>query len=222
MRKITVASLAAACLMAATPSALFAADPPKAADGLQPVQIAGLQQVEARVGADLSRYTKVILDPIEVAFHKDWAHTVVAGQAVSAAEKLQIRTGLARVLREEFVKTLTRDGRYQVVDDAADDVLRIRAEIRDLYINAPDLPRPERVHSYTLSVGEMTLVAEMRDAVTGDLIARVRDRKQDREKIWLELTTSVDNIAEARRAAHSWAQALRTQLDLAHAGIKAQ
>ena len=99
-------------------------------------------------------------------------------------------------------------------------VLRIKAEIRDLYINAPDLPRAGLVRTYTLSVGEMTLVAELRDAPTGDLIARVFDRKRDPESVWLELTTRVDNVAAAQRAAASWAHALREQLDAAHRALR--
>ena len=80
-----------------------------------------------------------------------------------------IRDGLARVLRKEFTRELAQSGRYDVVTTPSDGVLRIEAEIRDLYINAPDVPRPGRIRSYTLSVGEMTLIAELRDAPTAIL-----------------------------------------------------
>jgi len=144
---------------------------------------------------------------------------VYGGVAVSAKEKQDIRDGLARVLRNAFSLELTHSGQYQIVSAPGEGVLRIKAEIRDLYINAPDLPRAGIVRHYTLSVGEMTLVAELRDAPTGDLIARVFDRKRDPESVWLELTTRVDNIAAAQWAAASWAQALREQLDAAHRAL---
>ena len=187
---------------------------------LQAVRVRGLQKVEAAAGADLSPYNKVLLDPIEVAFHKNWDARSVAGTRITSAEKLAMREGLARILREEFVRVLTKDGRYSVVDTAGDDVLRIRAEIKNLYINAPDLPRAASVRTYTLSLGEMTLLAELRDSVTGDLIARVTDRKRDPESAFLELTTRVDNVAAARRAAATWARILREQLDSAHAALR--
>lgn len=97
------------------------------------------------------------------------------------------------------------------------DVLRVRAEIRDLYINAPDLPRAGPTRTYALSVGEMRLVAELRDAPTGALIARVIDFKKDPDAPWLHFTTRVDNVAAAQRPAADWARILRRQLDNAHA-----
>jgi hypothetical protein len=102
-----------------------------------------------------------------------------------------------------------------VVNAPGDDVLRIKAEIRDLYINAPDVPSATITHTYALSAGEMTLVAELRDSATGALIARVIDRKKDPEKTWLELTTRVDNVAAAQQAAAGWARTLRERLDAA-------
>jgi Protein of unknown function (DUF3313) len=188
------------------------------ADGLVRVNVEGIDQVYARPRADLSLYKKVLLDPIEVSFRKDW-DPKPGGWPVSAEEKQNIREGLARVLRQAFARELERSGRYPVVTTPTDGVLRIRAEIRDLYINAPDVPRAGRVRTYTLSVGEMTLAAELRDAPTGDLIARVIDHKRDPDSVFLELTTKVDNIAAAQRAAAQWARILREQLDAAHRAV---
>jgi hypothetical protein len=67
----------------------------------------------------------------------------------------------------------------------------------------------------------MRLVAELRDAPTGALIARVVDYRKDPQSAWFKLTTRVGNIAAARRAAADWAQILRGQLDAAH-GVTAK
>jgi Protein of unknown function (DUF3313) len=184
-------------------------------EGLVPVMVKGLDHVYARPDADLSKYDKVMLDPVEVSFSKSWKPDPNGGP-ITAAEKQTIRQGLARIVRQELQKELSRSGRYALVDTPAADVLRIRAEIRDLYINAPDVPRASRSRTYALSVGEMRLVAELRDAPTGALIARVVDYKKDPDAPWLHLTTRMDNIAAARRAAADWAKILRGQLDLAH------
>lgn len=186
-----------------------------AAEGLVKARITGLEQVYARPGADLSGYEKVMLDPIEVSFVKNWDPRP-GGQPISASERLQIRDGLAQILREEFTLALRRTGRYRLVESPDENVLRIKADIRDLVINAPDVPRPGIFHTYTLSSGEMTLVAELRDAPTGDLIARVIDHRRDPESVRFELTTRVDNAAAARRAAARWTAILIAQLDAAH------
>ncbi len=183
-------------------------------EGLAAMKVKGLDHVYAQPGADLSRYGKVMLDPVEISFSKSWKPDPTGGP-ITAAEKQTIRRGLARILREELQKELMRSGRYALVDTPGADVLRIRAEIRDLYINAPDLPRAGPGRAYALSVGEMRLVAELRDAPTGDLIARVIDFKRDPDAPWLHLTTQVDNVAAARRAAADWARILRKQLDAA-------
>jgi hypothetical protein len=180
-------------------------------------KVPGLQSVYARPDADLSRYDKVMLDPVEVAFSKSWEPPGQPGiRKITAAEKESIQRGLEKVLREELARELARTGRYQLVDQPGESVLRIKAEIRDLYINAPDLQRAEITRTYTKSAGEMTLVAELRDAPSGALLARVIDRERDPESAWFELTTRVDNVAAARRAASEWARILVKQLDAAH------
>ncbi|MEO8063524.1 MAG: DUF3313 family protein [Pseudomonadota bacterium] len=208
---LCAALAATACKTSATVSSSATA----AAEGLVKARIKGIEQVYARPDADLRAYDAVMLDPIEVSFSKNWKPRA-DGQTVSAAERQQIRDGLARILREEFTRELARSGRYRVVEAPAENVLRVKADIRDLIIHAPDLPRPGIVRTYTLSAGEMTLVAELRDAATGDLIARVIDHRRDPDSVWFELTTRIENIAAARRAAARWASILIEQLDAAH------
>jgi hypothetical protein len=225
MRHLMAAGLTAALLLGAcvtTPPTSGASDasPPVTdaatdADGLRRIHVAGLQEVYARPGASLGGYDKILLDPIEVSFRRSW-DPKPNGWPISAEEKQEIRDGLARIVREEVTREFSRSGRYQIVETPADDVLRIDAEIRDLVVNAPDSNRAGTTRTYTLSAGEMTLVAELRDAPTNDLIARVVDHKRDPEQAWFELTTRVDNVAAARRAATDWAMILRRQLDAAH------
>jgi Protein of unknown function (DUF3313) len=190
-------------------------NPPLDDEGLAPISVKGLDHVYARPGANLSQYDKVMLDPVEVSFSKSWKPDP-AGGPITAAERQTIRAGLARIFRDELQKQLGGPGGYSLVTTADADVLRIRAEIRDLYINAPDVPRAAARRTYAVSVGEMRLVAELRDASTGSLIARVIDYKKDPDAPWLHLTTRVDNAAAARRAVADWAKILRRQLDAAH------
>jgi hypothetical protein len=107
------------------------------------------------------------------------------------------------------MEELARSGRYSLVEAADEDMLRIKADICDLYVNAPDLPRAGASRTYAPSAGEMRLVAELHDVPTGMLIARVVDYKKDPQSAWMRLTTRVNNIAAARRAAADWAWILR-------------
>jgi hypothetical protein len=182
------------------------------------VKVIGLDHVYARAGVNLSAYDKVMLDPVEVSFAKS-AKPDRAGGPVTAAEKQQIRIGLGKILKEELEKELTHPQGYALVNYAAADVLRIRAEIRDLYINAPAVPSSGPTRPYAVSVSEMRLVAELRDAPTGALLARVIDFKKDPSASWLHFTARVEAAAAVRTAVDDWARILRRELDAAH-GLK--
>jgi hypothetical protein len=185
------------------------------AEGLVAVQVRGLEQVLAQPDADLARYRSVMLDPLEISFDRRWDPRP-GGRPLDAREKTKIRDDLGRVLRKAFVGELEKGG-YKLVEQPGDDVLRVKAEIRDLYLNAPDVPRASRSLTYARSTGEMTLVAELRDSASGALIARVLDRYEDPEDSWFTWTTQIDNDRSAREAAEGWARALKSQLDRARA-----
>ncbi len=214
-----VATTMLAAILALGASGAVGADVPAATsaaedEGLVAVKIKGLDHVWARPGANLSAYDKIMIDPVEVSFRKDWKPDI-AGGPITAAERQSINDSLAKIFRQELKKEI-EEGGYPVVNTPESDVLRIRAEIRDLYINAPDVPRAGLTRVYALSAGEMRLVAELRDSSTGALIARVIDLKRDPDAPWLHITTRVDNVAAARRAIGEWAKILRKRLDAAH------
>jgi len=200
----------------------FAADPPAAApagaangEGLVEVRVSGLQQYLVQPDADLARYRAIMLDPVEVSFDRRWEPRP-AGRELTVEEKTKLRADVARVVQKEFISELSGGG-YRIVTEPGDDVLRVRAEIRNLYLNAPDVQRSSRTQTFTRSAGELTLVAELRDSASGALIARALDRYEDPEDFWFQPTTSIDNNQAVGDAAESWARGLRSQLDKARA-----
>ncbi|HXR51683.1 MAG TPA: DUF3313 family protein [Steroidobacteraceae bacterium] len=81
-------------------------------------------------------------------------------------------------------------------------------------MNAPDIPSAGRVRTYTTSTGEMTIVLEMRDSVTGQTLARAVDRVEDQNNFnSMQWTNSVTNAADADLAIRFWAKRLRQGLD---------
>jgi len=192
------------------------ADQAAAAEGLESIKVPGLDYVFARPGIDLSAYDKVMLDPVEISFGKS-LKSDRAGGPVTAEEKQEIRHGLSTLVKGELEKQLTSSHRYTLVNREGAGVLRIRAEIRDLYVNAPASPDSSATgRPYAVSVAEMRLVAELRDAPTGALIARVVDTKEDPHAPWLHLARRGDFEAAARTAIADWARILRRELDSAH------
>jgi hypothetical protein len=186
-------------------------------DGLQKISVKGIDLAYARPGATLAAYNKVKLEPVEVSFSKDWNPTSGRGGIKLGNEAREnIRTGVAKIVYEEFVKELQNKGSYQVVNEIGPDVLRVKTNIANLYVSAPDTGGAGISRTYTVSAGEMTLVAELYDSESGQILARMVDRREARGAGKLTLTNSTTNAEEALSAASAWARILRSGLDNAH------
>jgi hypothetical protein len=222
MRMIRLLRMLALLAVTATPVASFGAskadlDATMSHDGLKPIRVKGLDAAYARPGASLAGYNRVRLDPVEVAFRKDWDPRRSGSRVkLSAEEREGIRAGVAKIVQEEFARALQDRGAYPVVNEAGPDVLRVRAYIVNLYVNAPEGLSGGRTRTYTVSAGEMTLFLELFDSETGEVLARVVDRREARSTGALTLSSSVVNADEARAIAAAWARILRNGLDKAH------
>jgi hypothetical protein len=174
-----------------------------------------LGAVFVKPDAEIASYTSVMLDPVEVSFARNWdPNRGGRSQAsrLNASDITAMKTGLADMFRETFRAELARGG-YQIVDEVGPDTLRVTAAIVDLFVSAPSAAQAGRSRTYTANTGRMTLVAELRDSVTGEILARVVDAQSGRSTGTWIASSSVMNNADARRAIGIWATALRQGLD---------
>jgi hypothetical protein len=189
-------------------------------DGLAKVTVKGVDLAYKRTDVDMAKYARIIVDPVEVAFHKDWNPTRPGSNLkLGAADRENIRTGVGKVVQEEFEKALKAGGGWQLVKEAGPDVLRVKAKVLNLYVNAPDT-KQAGVRTYTLSSGEMTLLLEAYDSETGAILARAIDRRESRNTGQWQLSSSVSNVGDAQQIASTWARILRDRLDKAKAAGK--
>jgi Protein of unknown function (DUF3313) len=218
-RLLRIVSLLGSTLVLTSAFAASKADLEKAMsyDGLEKFNVKGIDLAYARPGATLAAYNRVKLEPVEVAFHKDWDPKRTGSRLkITADERENIRTGVAKIVHDEFVKELHAKSNYKVVDESGPNVLRVKAKIVNLYVNAPDTGTTGRSRTYTLSAGEMTILAELYDSETGQVLARIVDRREARNTPMLTLSNSVVNAREAQDIASSWARILRNGLDKSH------
>jgi hypothetical protein len=186
-------------------------------DGLQRVDAKGLDAVYTRPGSSLAPFARVWVRPISVSFRRDWDRARAGSHLrVGSADAERIKAKLSLLVRDELVRQLGEGG-YALADGPGDDVLDVQLSIIDLYVTAPDVRTAGRTTVYAVSAGEMTLVAELRDSATGEVIIRAFDHARARETMRPMQITSVDNAAEAQAAARAWAEALRHALDAARA-----
>jgi len=184
-------------------------------DGLVRRPVSRMDAVFVRPDADVTAYTSVMLDPVEVSFARDWNPNQGRrnpAARLNANDVAAIQTGLADMMRETFRAQLAAGG-YTLVDEPGPDTLRVTAAIVNLYVTAPDTMTAGRSRTYTANSGQMTLVAELRDSVSGELLARAVDTQRGRTTGAMQFTNNVTNTADARRAMGIWATALRQGLD---------
>jgi hypothetical protein len=181
-------------------------------DGLERVANPKVERAWVKPNVDFSQYTEVGLLDCFVSFRRNWK---MNHPGVRSRDIERIQSALAGQFREEFTKTLESGG-YPVVEDAADHVLLIRPAIIDLDVAAPQTNVAGRSDSFTTSPGVMTLVIELYDSVSNEILARAIDRRRARNVGNIQWTTSGTNREAARKILVRWANLLVSRLDEVH------
>jgi hypothetical protein len=221
LSSLTLGAIAAALLLGGcqTTSSPSPIDEVSARDGLVRVPSKTADAVYRRPEAQFSTYSKFLLRPIDVQFAKNWdpGSSGSGLYRMNEPDRDKIKSELAEVFAEVVKRDLEKGG-YPLVEHPDADVLEMRAAIVNLYITAPDVSMQTSGRSkvYTTNAGEMTLILQLHDSVTGQLLARAYDQRAGSESGAWTWTTSVSNTAEARRIISIWATALRKALDAAH------
>ena len=170
--------------------------------------------------ADFGEYNKIMLLDCYVSFRKNWRRDqkrTGSMISVSKGDMERIKTGVAELFHEVFTEELSKDGGYEIVDAAGEDVLLVRPAIIDLDVTAPDTSSPGRTRTYTASSGAATVFVELFDSVTGDVLARAADRKvAERMGGYLSYSNRVTNTQDAKKMMRGWARSLRERLDEYH------
>lgn len=183
-------------------------------EGLQLIEDSNLALVYVQPGIDLGRYNRILLDDPYIAFRKNWQRNQKRFHDawITTDDMTKIKMELSSLFMDVFSKTL-EEGGYELVLDTGEDVLLIRPAIINLDIVAPDTNAPGIKRTYSETAGEMTLYMELYDSVSGELLAKALDRKEDRRTGYFEWQNRVTNRAAANRILQVWAGVLKEGLD---------
>ena len=184
-------------------------------DGLFPVKGGTADQAWARFDVDISQYSKIKLQGAGIEYRPGGEsgrlyHSRTSGDHFELSDKQKER--LRAILTEAFEVELNKSEHFTIVDEAAPDVLLIYGGVLDVVSYVP--PEPiGRSEIYLSSVGEATLVLEIRDSVSEAILVRVVDRRAAEDISGFSRSNSVSNTSDVRRLANSWARKLRERLD---------
>ena len=207
----------AAIALGAFLSSAIAEEAPASWDGLVEVKPKKMDMVYLLPGADFRPYTKVMVDPTEVAFRKDWLKEMnragtSLSQRVTEEDAAKILEAARSNFDDIFQEAFTGAG-YAVVATPGPDVLRVSTGVLNLYLNAPDTMSAGRSRSFTANAGEATLVIEVRDSTTGALLGRVVDQRETRDSGGMQMANSVTNLSDFRVLFKQWAATAAKGLD---------
>ena len=178
---------------------------PATSDGLVSVRSWNLDELYLSPNADLGSYRKVVIDPVQVAFRKDWNRDFVDPHAsIRRLTQDDVRriaeetgSGLQGALADAF-----KARGYEIAAAPGPGVLRLSPSLTDVYVNAAeDLYTGGTTKSFTKDAGEATLLLDVRDAATGTLLGHIVDRRTARET---KGTQPSDLIRTPRVSSNFW------------------
>jgi hypothetical protein len=178
-------------------------------DGLERVANPKVARAWVKPGVDFSQYTEVSLLDCFVSFKRNWR---MNHQGVRTRDMERITNTLSEEFRTVFTEALESGG-FPVVEQAAEHVLLIRPAIIDLDVAAPQTNSAGRSDSFTASPGVMTLVIELFDSESNEILARAIDRQRARNVGGIRWTTTGTNRAAARGILRRWADLLVGRLE---------
>lgn len=185
-------------------------------DGLYPVKGASADEAWARPDADISQYSKIMLESIGIEYRPGGESRRLPRMS-SKTDFYEIderqRQRLEDTVRESMVNELSKSEHFTIVDEAGPDVLLVRVGLLDVVSYVPPEPMGNS-DIYLSRVGEATMVLELRDSMTGTIIARSADRRAaENQLLGFSESNRVSNATEVRRVTNSWARKLRDRLD---------
>jgi|TARA_B110000879_G_scaffold27848_1_gene37880 hypothetical protein len=186
-------------------------------DGLLMVKQSKSSIVYSKADVDFSEYDKILLLPSEVAFKKNWRRDYNRSQIstvgrVKESDVTRIKSRVAKLFDETFSDELSSIEGFTLVTEPVPNALILRPSVLDLDVNAPDINSMNRSRGYTRTAGQGTLLLEVYDAISGEILARVVDVRQTRDNGFHSWASKPRNNADAKALVRTWASKLSSKL----------
>jgi hypothetical protein len=173
---------------------------------------------QIKEGVDWSEYSKYQITPVEVSFRKNWKRdhnrtqrTLV--KRVTDKDMARIRETMGKIVYEELDSALQEKGGLTKVDQADSSTLLFKPRIINLDVFAPGVDSPYFSRAYVRQAGRATLFLEVYDAVSGEILARWIDTREDPDRGYFDWADRMTNAVQFRLIVRAWANRLVEGLD---------
>ena len=184
-------------------------------DGLHLVDNSIFRQAWADPDIDFSRYHRIMPGGAFFEYRAVKKTSSSSARRGSSSEFYiddDAREKLKNLTSEIFNEELSKSTRFTVAEAPDQDVLVIRGGLHDIVSNVPpDIVGRGDIH--LSSVGEITLILEAVDSMSGEVIFRAVERRALDSHGTAIRSSSVTTTAEVRRVLRRWATTLRNGLD---------
>ena len=188
-------------------------------DGLTVIKSTRFTETQAKNGVDWSGYTKYQITPVEVSFRKNWKRDYNRDQSsiathVTDQDMARIKETVGKIVYEEFNKALQKEGGLKKVDQADSNTLLFKPKVINLDLYDPEVQNaPVISRTYIRQAGRATLFLEVHDAVSGEILARWVDTREDPDDGYFEWANRITNMERVRRVVYIWAGRLIEGMD---------
>jgi hypothetical protein len=191
------------------------------AEGLHRVSNPHFRNAWVKPAADFTSYEAIQLVQVELRYKRKPTaarseRSIRRNFALSEAQKQE----LERLFLEVFSAELQASEHYRLTQEPGPGVLRVEAGIIDLVVKVPTQTYGNE-RTFTTSTGEMTLLLELFDSRSGEILARVADRREALAAGHggfddLYYSNPATDTNAVLRVFRRWAQILRKRLDALH------
>ena len=222
IRNVLCLCALAGCAGAAAPQLQAGPEAETTFDGLTRVDNTVMDAVWVRPDIDLRGFRKVLFVPVGVSYRDVGPSdptTALRRSTRSRTTELRefqldedtkafFEAEIGGVLIEEF----SASDVYQVVDEPGPDVLQVGVALLDVVSRVPPQAATQpRV--FIESVGEATLVLEIRGSMSNSVYLRAVDRRAAARQSEMIESNRVTNAAEIRRLGRRWGEIVREGLE---------
>ena len=214
---IAAAALAVGC--SSEPTIQTGPDAETTFDGLVRIDNARFAHAWIDPDVDLTVYNKIIPGGAEFEF-RNVQRTTGTTRARANEREFWISDGnrqrLVDTVSGVFAEELARSEHFTITDEAGPETMVIVGMLHDIVSRVPP-EQAGRNEVWLSSVGEATLIIEISDSLSGEVIYRAVDRRAA-ENVGSDMirANSAQTWGEVRRLARRWATRLREGLDSIH------
>lgn len=184
------------------------------AEGLQIVNSRYFSAAYARPGVDFRHYRGVLVEDVELAFR-----TPDRSQYQFPLDESQ-KSRFRGLLEQQFATALADLENLDLVSAAGADVIDLRIRVQDILATVP--PRAVgnvgRASFALQAIGEATLVIELRDSQSEEVLVRVFDQRAIEGVGMLQDGQAVTRWEDVEKLCSQWASTVRSRLDAVVSG----